>query len=494
MRVIMLMYDSLNRHMLEPYGCDWTKTPNFKRLAEKTVTFEQCYAGSLPCMPARRELHTGRYNFLHRSWGPLEPFDDSLPEILRANGVYTHLISDHQHYWEDGGATYHQRYNTWENVRGQEADHWKASVKKTLVPEHLGRLMEQDVINRGYITREEDQPQTKVFDLGLEFLETNKMEDNWFLHVETFDPHEPFYTMEKYKQLYPHEYHGPHFDWPNYTKVTEPREAVEHCRYEYAALLSMCDANLGKILDFMDENDMWKDTMLIVNTDHGFLLGEHDCWAKSVHPFYNENVHIPLFIWNPDKKVKNIRRNALVQTIDIAPTILDAFHIPPANDMQGNSLIKVLEKDDPIRDYCLFGMHGGQVNITDGRYVYMRDYNDENKPLYNYTQMPTHMKNFFSVDEMRTMSIHKGFPFTKGCSVMKIEDLGHGTGDVSLNEKNGNRLYDLEMDPKQENPINDSLIEKRMITNMIQLMIKSEAPKEQYTRLGLEEEYKVIRN
>lgn len=288
MRVIMLMYDSLNRHMLEPYGCDWTKTPNFKRLAEKAVTFEQCYAGSLPCMPARRELHTGRYNFLHRSWGPLEPFDDSLPEILRANGVYTHLISDHQHYWEDGGATYHQRYNTWENVRGQEADHWKASVKKTLVPEHLGRLMEQDVINRGYITREEDQPQTKVFDLGLEFLETNKMEDNWFLHVETFDPHEPFYTMEKYKQLYPHEYHGPHFDWPNYTKVTEPREAVEHCRYEYAALLSMCDANLGKILDFMDENDMWKDTMLIVNTDHGFLLGEHDCWAKSVHPFYNE--------------------------------------------------------------------------------------------------------------------------------------------------------------------------------------------------------------
>ncbi|MFW6303430.1 MAG: sulfatase-like hydrolase/transferase, partial [Candidatus Sumerlaeota bacterium] len=79
MRAIMIMFDSLNRHMLEPYGSDWVKTPNFKRLAEKTVTFDNAYVGSMPCMPARRELHTGRYNFLHRSWGPIEPFDFSTP-------------------------------------------------------------------------------------------------------------------------------------------------------------------------------------------------------------------------------------------------------------------------------------------------------------------------------------------------------------------------------------------------------------------------------
>jgi lysophospholipase L1-like esterase len=64
MKAIMLMFDSLNRNLLSPYGCEWTKTPNFKRLSENAVTFDTCYAGSLPCMPARRELHTGRYNFL----------------------------------------------------------------------------------------------------------------------------------------------------------------------------------------------------------------------------------------------------------------------------------------------------------------------------------------------------------------------------------------------------------------------------------------------
>ena len=111
MKAIMVMYDSLNREMLESYGCNWTKTPNFKRLAEKCVQFEQCYVGSMPCMPARRELQTGRINFFHRSWGPMEPFDDSMPEILKKGGVYTHLVSDHQHYWEDGGATYHNRYS-----------------------------------------------------------------------------------------------------------------------------------------------------------------------------------------------------------------------------------------------------------------------------------------------------------------------------------------------------------------------------------------------
>ena len=59
MRAIMVMYDSLNRHMLAPYGCDWTQTPQFTRLAEHAVTFDNCWVGSMPCMPARRELHTG---------------------------------------------------------------------------------------------------------------------------------------------------------------------------------------------------------------------------------------------------------------------------------------------------------------------------------------------------------------------------------------------------------------------------------------------------
>lgn len=128
MKAIILLFDSLNKNYLPPYGDLLTKAPNFQRLAAHAATFDNSYVGSMPCMPARRELHTGRYNFLHREWGPLEPFDDSMPELLKKAGIYTHLISDHLHYWEDGGGNYHNRYSSWDVVRGQEGDHWKASV------------------------------------------------------------------------------------------------------------------------------------------------------------------------------------------------------------------------------------------------------------------------------------------------------------------------------------------------------------------------------
>ncbi|HBU0005807.1 TPA: sulfatase-like hydrolase/transferase, partial [Klebsiella pneumoniae] len=125
MKAIMLMFDSLNKRLLSAYGSDRAITPNFQRLKERTVRFDNFYVGSMPCMPARRELHTGRYNFLHRGWSPLEPFDDSVPEILKKNGIHTHLVTDHKHYWRDGGATYHSRYSTYEFIRGQEGDAWK---------------------------------------------------------------------------------------------------------------------------------------------------------------------------------------------------------------------------------------------------------------------------------------------------------------------------------------------------------------------------------
>ena len=134
MKAIMVMFDTLNRHMLPPYGCDWVHAPNFSRLAEHSVRFDRSYVASMPCMPARRELHTGRYNFLHRAWGPLEPFDDSMPELLRENGVHTHLATDHQHYFEDGGGTYHPRYSTWSFARGQEGDAGPGFVVQTVGP------------------------------------------------------------------------------------------------------------------------------------------------------------------------------------------------------------------------------------------------------------------------------------------------------------------------------------------------------------------------
>ncbi|MCM3699567.1 sulfatase [Paenibacillus macerans] len=487
MKAIMLMFDTLNRHMLPPYGCDWVHAPNFQRLAEKTVVFDHAYVGSMPCMPARRELHTGRHNFLHRSWGPIEPFDDSMPELLSESGVYTHLVTDHQHYWEDGGATYHTRYNSCELIRGQEGDPWKGEVADPEHPESIGmkamgRLVRHDWINRKYIREEQDFPQARTMESGLEFMRTNRHEDRWFLQIETFDPHEPFYAPQKYRDLYPHDYTGKHFDWPPYGPVTETKEEVEHLRYEYAALLSMCDHYLGKVLDVMDEFDMWQDTLLIVNTDHGFLLGEHDWWAKSVMPYYDEIAHMPMFIWDPRSGKQGERRQSLVQTIDLAPTLLHYFgaHVP--KDMQGKDLEATIASDQPVRDSAIFGMHGGHVNVTDGRYVYMRaPVTETNMPLYNYTLMPTHMRSRFSVEELRDSELHPPFTFTKGVPTLKVQ----GVGLYNRAHAFGTLLFDLHQDPRQQHPIQDKNLEQAMIQLLKRNMEANEAPSEQYERLGL---------
>jgi len=484
-KAIMVMFDSLNRHMLPPYGCQWVHAPNFKRLAEHTVTFTNSYAGSLPCMPARRELHTGRYNFLHRSWGPLEPFDDSMPEILKNSGVYTHLASDHYHYWEDGGCTYHTRYSSWEISRGQEGDPWKGEVADPDIPPSVGNRggghWRQDWINRKYMRREEDQPQYRTFEMGLEFIRTNRDSDNWFLHIETFDPHEPYFTQEKYKKLYPHQYAGRHFDWPPYDRVRETPEEVRHVRCENAALVSMCDAHLGKVLDLMDEFEMWDDTMLIVNTDHGFLLGEHQWWAKVVQPMYNEVARTPLFIWDPRSRRAGERREALVQTIDLPATLFEYFGVGLPADCRGVPLAETIETDKPVREAALYGLHGGHVNVTDGRYTYMRGPADpeNNRPLYEYTLMPTHMRSFFELDKLKTMERVEPFSFTKGLPVMKIEARHWRVLDLQT------LLFDLENDPEQEKPIRDQKVEEMMTDHMVRLMRENDCPPEQFERLGL---------
>ncbi len=483
----MVMFDSLNRRMLEPYGCDWVKTPNFRRLAERAVTFENSYVGSMPCMPARREMHTGRYNFLHRSWGPLEPFDDSMPELLKRHGVYTHLVSDHYHYWEDGGCTYHNRYSSWEFFRGQEGDPWKTDIGLPL-PESKNNerrpadWMQHDWVNRKRMRSEADWPQAQTFAAGLEFLETNHAQDNWFLTVETFDPHEPYFSPETYKRLYPHGYYGKHFDWPSYRRVTETPEEVEHIRCESAALHSMCDAQLGRILDTMDRLDLWKDTLLIVCTDHGFLLGEHDWWAKCCQPFYNEVANTPFFVWDPRCACRGERRRSVVQTIDWAPTVLEYFGVACPPDMQGKPLRETVASDAPVREAGLFGLHGGHVNVTDGRYVYMRaPPKPGNTPLFDYTLMPTHMRGPFTPPELQDIQLAPPFSFTKGCRTMKIA--GRPWTDP---HQFGSLLFDLATDPRQEQPLQDAAVEQRMERLLVQCMRASDAPAEQFERLGLE--------
>ena len=502
MRLIYVLFDSLNRHALGCYGGRQIATPHIDALASRGVVFDSHYVGSLPCMPARRDLHTGRLNFLHRAWGPLEPFDNSFPEILRSRGVYSHLVTDHYHYFEDGGAGYHGRYSSWEFFRGQEKDKWKGvvapPVEQWQAKYHESQFdgsMGPNANMPYYVSREQfrseaDFPIARCTEAALAFLHTNQREGNWLLHLECFDPHEPFFAASRFRDGLPTGYQGPVLDWPRYGRAEYLLEEEQELRANYLALVAMCDAYFGHILRWMDETDAWSDTAVILTTDHGLLLGEHEFWGKNRPPFFNEVVHIPLIIYHPDLRAHaGTRRKALTQTTDLMPTILDLFGADCPAEVRGRSLLPVLASDTQVRQAALYGQFGGATNATDGRFTYLRyppDGSDES--MFHYTLMPAHMRSFFEPAELAGATLRSPFDFTRGLSVLKVPVIADAAANMTrryplLDARTV--LYDVSQDPGQRQPVEAPDQEARMIGLMTEAMRAHDAPPEAFARLGL---------
>lgn len=221
--------------------------------------------------------------------------------------------------------------------------------------------------------------------------------------------------------------------------------------------------------------------MLIVTTDHGYLLSEHDYWGKNVMPLYSELSRTPMFIWDPRTRQASRTCDSLVQWIDLTPTLLGFFGVAVPSTMLGYDLLTVINSGFDQREAIIFGYHGAHVNCTDGRYVYMRaPVHEDNSPLYDYTLMPSHMNAMYAVEELQRIELAEPFSFTQGCRTMRI-----AASNSIQSHTMGTLLFDLEMDSEQIHPIIDAQIEQRMQQLMIRLMQECDAPAEQYERLGL---------
>ncbi len=516
MKTIFVLFDSLNRLALGAYGGASIATPNFDRFAKKAVTFDKHYVGSLPCMPARRDMHTGRLNFTHRNWGPLEPFDESFARILSRNGVYTHLISDHLHYFENGGWGYANAFDSWDFVRGQEYDALKVMVRPPVEryrarfdERHypLHNLPEKGAITRGNaektafkrlrgavsaesLTDEADFPTAKCFARAFEFLDTNRDVDDWFMQLECFDPHEPFIAPERFKMAYDTGYNGKILNWPLYEKNANTPEEVAVIRGNYAALVAMCDEYFGRLLDYFDEHNLWEDTALVLTTDHGFLLSEHDWWAKNRMPYYEEISHIPLMFWYPGNDAgAGERRQSLTQTTDLMPTFLDLHGCRVPRTVTGSSIVPMLKDDKRNRDSQIFGMFGGPVGVTDGTYTYYRYPEDlSGQNLHLYTLMPAHMIDLFDIGELQSSELARPFNFTKGAPTLRIRLDPRNTQvgqDNDTLEDCETALYDVEADPWQEDPLDDAAVERRLEDEIAHHFALHDAPPELFAHFDL---------
>ena len=404
MNVVLILLDSVNRHYLSCYGNDWVQTPNIQQLADRGLVCDNHFIGSAPCMPARRELFTGRKEFIHRGWGQLEPFDANLAKRAAGLGAYTCISTDHYHYWDRShGYGYIEWFEDRHLVRGQESDTplaphvregdlpaWVRSIAAYRGLEHALRYY-RNVMD---ITSPADWTAAHVMQAAARAIDTNASRDKMFVLAEAFDPHEPFYNLEPYRSLY-----GPWREditcWPPYTDGPEHdafwRDAkpdwIEFIRQQYAANLTMADAQVGTLLDALDRNRLWDDTLVIFTTDHGHELGERRRFGKS-YPHYNLNAHIPLIICHPD--FPEGRRSGSYSTmVDLHATILDALGEADVACPHGRSLMPVVcNPGASVRDGVLYGTWGAGACWVDDDYTIMSGYDNEvHLPMW-YSALP----------------------------------------------------------------------------------------------------------
>jgi arylsulfatase A-like enzyme len=393
------------------------------------------------------------------------------------------METDHYHYFHVGGENYHMPFNTWAFHRGQEWDPYISRVTLPDEPEHLGKWKDQYALNQGAFTSAAEFPTQRTFQGAIDWLRANEDEDDYFLWVEVFDPHEPFDCPQQYLDLYEDDWEGPLYNWSGYDKVDEESQATAHLRKQYAATLTMMDAWFGKLLDELERQDALSETLIILTTDHGHLLGERGLTGKNNWHVWNELAHIPLMVHLPGDAHAGERRTQLTQNVDLMPTLLEAFGVTTHPPIHGESWLPMLTQNAPAeRRALLYGWFGQTVNLTDGQYTYFRaPVSSANQPLYRHFLTP----GSFSMRDICAPSFYAGAELGRFLRYTDYPVIRARVQKPRSPHWEDTRLYDLTQDYGQTVNLAGTATEQVYEALLIEMLGRMDAPPSQYQRLGL---------
>lgn len=502
--VLFVGIDSLTRTFLDTYpggvgrlpGSTATlevETPHLDRFAQRATVFETHYAGSLPCMPARREWLCGVNEFLWRPWGPVEPFDTTLPLAAREAGILAKLITDHYHYVRHGSGGYVEDFTGYTFVRGHEFDAWRTGPVDERVYAQTADPSSDDPRGTGFMNRaqyarnvadtdrtaETDYFAPQVFGRAADWLGATDWE-RWLLVVDSFDVHEPFDVPEPYASMYTSEDPtDPDLPtWPFYGRVDAGQSALDDrelafVRAQFAAKVTMVDHWFGRLTAVLDDRGLWDDTMVVVTSDHGHYLGEHGLVGKPFEPVYDTLARTPLLLWHP--AADRDRVEALTTAVDLHATVAGALGIETGAP-HGESLLPLVRGDRTHhRDCALYGYWGQGVNVTDGRYTYLHPA-ERDAPAELYSTTMQNPYSWFTPPEPRDATVGS-LPYAD-CPVWQYDAPSFETHDRPL-------LFDVDADPGQESPIQDADAHDRLHTKLVEALERLAAPASQFERLAL---------
>jgi arylsulfatase A-like enzyme len=352
MNIIQIVSDTFRRDHLGCHGNYGIHTENLDRFAKQSVVFDKAYIASFPTIPNRHDLFTGRYTFIYSMWSPLPRDEVILSQLLRQAGYTTMLIVDTPHMIRD--ASYFDRgFDGWWWMRGQEQDRYMTNPTKDSVErrEAFGTQYLQNVSSRRF---EEDYFVAQTMTSAAKWLELNyDQHEKFFLHVDTFDPHEPWDPPKWYADMYDPDWKGGEVAGGAYVRgvnrlatsdLTE--DELNHLRALYAGEVTMVDRWVGMLLNKIEDLGLFENTAVIFTADHGTYLGEHGYVGKRDH-LYEEVTHIPLIVRMPDSE-GNLRSRcgAIVQSPDLTPTILHLAEVPPPPTVQGRSILPAAQGEE----------------------------------------------------------------------------------------------------------------------------------------------------
>ena len=407
MNVVLVIVDSLRKDHVGAYGNDGIETPNLDALAAGSLRFTRAYPESIPTLPARRAIHTGLRTWPFRNWDPPEgetfmpagwqhiPEDQTtLSEILLEQGFNNALFSDTHHLFK-ASMNFQRGFRLFDWVRGQERDRYRPTMRvsqervdQMVIPgnsESMVDKVRQYLANTQGREDEKDWFAPRVFSMASEFVRAASDGQPFFLVVDCFDPHEPWDPPDRYVSRYD----GPEPIVPEYSDTGWIGEReLERMRELYAGEVAMTDRWLGRFLETLDSSDFAQETLLVVLSDHGVALGEHDATGKPFWALYPEITDIPFFVRHPEGRRAGETSDYFASTHDVAPTVLGFLGVEQEQPMDGQDLSVLFDGGRPQeRNHFTLG-YDEYVWARDDRYVMVSRNDGSNALLYDLSTDP----------------------------------------------------------------------------------------------------------
>lgn len=381
MNVIWIVADTFRQDHIGVYGHKTIRTPTLDALAAKSTRFNSHYAGGFPTMPTRADHATGRWTMSFMGWEPLPEAETTLAQILAGNGYHTAAAVDTPFYIR-GEMNYDRGFQTFMMHPGQEGSPTRV--------QQVGNHESRDVRESWRFESDNNAPAT--FTNAMHWLEKH-YKDDFFLYVDTWDPHEPWEAPSYYTELYLPDYDGEiiqpiygHWqDEPGFTADT-----VKKANATYCGEITMVDTWIGYLLRKVENMGLMDNTAIIFTSDHGFYFGEHgglfgkmtfdkredgrlyrhgdpdSGWVHS--PLYEELVKIPLLVYVPgiDPGVYT----GLSSVVDVMPTVLDILGQQVPASVHGKTLLPKMRDSSALgRDFVVstipFANPGDPVRSVD---------------------------------------------------------------------------------------------------------------------------------